>query len=190
MKSLAYVALLGVASLLFMGQYVSVARNKGASGPPTCGLTTQTGTDSGNTQTAFATPCVTGSDSNGYTVSTINYWVGSPVSTSFSLGVYSTTTGAPHTLLCSVGTGTITPSSGWNSKAITGCGTLTANTTYWVGYLVNDNTTEQGTVSGNCPGTSSQTRLDNGGESALPNPITANNTFGVCYSFYMTLTAL
>ena len=117
----------------------------------TCGQSLQTGVDSGDALWQLGTPCKTGTNSGGYTVSSISYWVGSPTSTSFDLGVYSDSSGSPSSLLCSVSTGTITPSPGWNSINISSCPTLSANTTYWVGYLTGSNAIEQGTVGGACP---------------------------------------
>jgi len=157
----------------------------------TCGETSQTGTDSGNALGQLGTPCVTGTNTAGYTVSSISYWVGSPTSTSFDLGVYSDSSGTPNTLLCSVSTGTITPSSGWNTIGISGCPALTANTPYWVGYITGSGSIQQGIVSGACPGTSSSYSVwansDQSGVS-LSNPFgsSAPDT-GYCYSLYMTL---
>ena len=157
-------------------------------GTSTCGLTTQSSTDSGNASYAFGTPCVPAANS---TVSAIYYWVGNPVSTSFGLGVYSTSASLPSALLCSVNTGTITPSSGWNSISISSCPTLVAGTTYWVGYATASNSIQQGIVAGNCPGTSSNTLFnDSISGSTLPNPFgTTQPPDGYCYSFYLTLTA-
>jgi Putative Ig domain len=164
----------------------------------TCGETSQTGTDSGNVLGQLGTPCVAGTNSAGYTVSNISYWVGTPTATSFALGVYSDASGTPNTLLCSVATGTITPSSGWNTTAISGCPTLTASTPYWVGYITASNTIEQGIVSGACPGTSS---LNSVWANSDPQPgVSLSNPFGgstpvssgagYCYSLYMTLNAV
>jgi hypothetical protein len=156
-----------------------------------CGETGQSGTDSGNALFGWGTPCVTGTNAGGYSVSSISYWVGSPTSTSFDLGVYGNSSGNPGSLLCSVSTGTITPSSGWNTKAITGCPTLGQNTTYWVGYITGSNSIQQGTVSSACPGTSSLYSAYTNSEqssAALPASFGSNTpTAGACYSMFMTL---
>jgi hypothetical protein len=157
----------------------------------TCGQKSQTATDSGDALGGLATPCVTGTNSAGYTVSSISYWVGAPTSTSFDLGVYTNSATSPSSLLCSVSTGTITPVAGWNSINITGCPTLSANTTYWVGYVTGSNQIEQGLASGNCPGTSSLSTWSNGLLSGvlLPSSFPANtlDKYNKCYSLYMTL---
>ncbi len=159
----------------------------------TCGQTLQSATDSGDALGELATPCVTGSNTGGYTVSTISYWVGSPTSTSFDLGVYGNSSGSPSLLLCSASTGTITPSSGWNSINLTGCPTLSANTTYWIGYVTGSNQIEQGLVTGNCPGTNSVSTWTNALLSgvSLPSAFPANtpDAYNKCYSLYMTLTS-
>jgi Abnormal spindle-like microcephaly-assoc'd, ASPM-SPD-2-Hydin/Fibronectin type III domain len=156
-----------------------------------CGQTSQSGTDGGNALWQLGTPCATGTNSGGYTVSSISYWVGTPASASFDLGVYSSSSGAPGSLLCSVSTGTISPSSGWNSVNISSCPTLSASTTYWVGYITGSNQVEQGTVSGSCPGTSYHSHWSNSALSsvALGNPFPANtlDSHSNCYSLYMTL---
>ena len=155
----------------------------------TCGQSLQTGTDSGDALWQLGTPCTTGTNTGGYTVSSISYWAGTPASTSFSLGVYGNSAGTPGSLLCSVSTGTITPSSGWNTVNISSCPTLSASTTYWVGYLTGSNAISQGTVSGVCPGTSYHSTWANAqlpGVS-LANPFPANTQGSTCYSLYMTL---
>ncbi len=154
-----------------------------------CGQTTQTGVDSQDAFWQLGTPCTTGTNAGGYTVSSISYWVGTPVSASFDLGVYSSSSGTPSSLLCSVSTGTITPSSGWNSVNISNCPTLSASTTYWVGYITGSNQIEQGTVSGNCPGVSNHSTWANARLSgvSLANPFPANTQASTCYSLYMTL---
>jgi Putative Ig domain len=161
----------------------------------TCGETSQSGTDSGNVLGQLGTPCVTGTNSAGYTVSSISYWVGTPTSTSFDLGVYSDSSGTPNALLCSVSTGTITPSSGWNMIGISGCPTLAASSPYWVGYITGSNTLQQGTVSGACPGTTSSYSVwansDPQPTVSLLNPFGSatpvSSGSGYCYSLYMTL---
>lgn len=157
-----------------------------------CGETSQSGTDGGNALWGLATPCTTGSNSAGYTVSSISYWVGTPASTSFALGVYSNSSGSPNSLLCSVSTGTITPSSGWNLINVSGCPTLGASTTYWIGYVTGSNTIAQGTVSGACPGTSTDSTWTNAALSgvSLPSTFPANTVGSTCYSLYMTLSAV
>ena len=119
-----------------------------APAPSVCGELSQTGTDSGTALYGWGTPCSTGSNAGGYTVSNISYWVGSPTSTSFDLGIYADSSGSPATLLCHASTGTVTPSSGWNSITISGCPTLSANSTYWVGYINGNNQIQQGTARG------------------------------------------
>jgi len=155
----------------------------------TCGETGQSGTDGGDARWQLGTPCATGTNSGGYTVSSISYWVGTPTSTSFDLGVYSNSSGSPSSLLCSVSTGTITPSSGWNSVSINSCPTLSASTTYWIGYLTGSNAIEQGTVGGVCPGTSYHSTWANAQLSgaSLASPFPANTQGSTCYSLYMTL---
>src|ERR1700733_7777983 len=154
-----------------------------------CGQSLQTGIDSGDGLWQLGTPCTTGTNSGGYTVSSISYWVGTPTSTSFNLGVYGNSSGSPSSLLCSVSTGTITPSSGWNSVNISGCPTLSASTTYWVGYITGSNAIEQGTVSGACHGTSYHSTWANAPLSgvSLANPFPANTQGSACYSLYLTL---
>jgi hypothetical protein len=157
--------------------------------PTICGESSQTGIDSGDALWQLGTPCSTGTNSGGYTVTSISYWVGSPTSTSFDLGVYSDSSGTPNSLLCSVSTGTITPTSGWNSINISSCPTLSANTTYWVGYITGSNAIEQGTVGGACPGTSYHSTWVNAplSRASLANPFPANTQGRTCYSLYMTL---
>ena len=154
-----------------------------------CGETSQSGTDSGNAFSQLGTPCATGTNANGYTVSSISYWVGSPTSTSFDLGVYSDSSANPNSLLCSVSTGAITPSAGWNTVNISGCPTLSASTAYWVGYITGSDTIQQGEVTGACPGTSSHSTWANAQLSgvSLANPFPANTQGSTCYSLYMSL---
>ncbi|MGA7109459.1 MAG: hypothetical protein WBY75_17050, partial [Terracidiphilus sp.] len=40
----------------------------------TCGQSLQTGTDSGDALWQLGTPCTTGTNTGGYTVSSISYW--------------------------------------------------------------------------------------------------------------------
>jgi hypothetical protein len=155
----------------------------------TCGETGQSSTDGGNALWQLGTPCATGTNSGGYTVSSISYWVGTPTSASFDLGVYSNSSASPSSLLCTVSTGTITPSSGWNSVKISSCPTLSASTTYWVGYITGSNQIEQGTVSGTCPGTSDHSNWSKSALSSvsLGSPFPANAPDSDCYSLYLTL---
>ena len=154
----------------------------------TCGQTSQSGTDSGDALWPLGTPCTTGTNSAGYTVSSISYWVGSPTSTTFVLGVYGNSLDGPGSLLCSVSTGTVTPLSGWNSVSISGCPTLSANTTYWVGYITGSDKIQQGLVSGSCYGSyhSTWANAPLSGVS-LTNPFPANTQGSTCYSLYMKL---
>ena len=160
-----------------------------SSGPSVCGNLSQTGADSGHANYGLGTPCVTGSNGGGYTVSSISYWVGSPVSTSFDLGIYSDSSGSPAALLCSVSTGTITPSAGWNSINISGCPTLNAATTYWMGYITASNPIQQGTIPGACPGTSLNSFWATSAQTSatLPASFGASAAGNSCYSMYMTL---
>ncbi len=157
-----------------------------------CGETSQSSIDNGNQNIPFATPCLTGSGAAGYAVSTIYYWVGTPVSSSFDLGVFMNSAGSPGTLLCHASTGTITPVSGWNSVSISGCGALSPNTVYWIGYITSSNSNEQGVVSGSCAGASAGTVYANSsaGSTALPGTFPANTGTGACYSMYMVTTPL
>ena len=155
-----------------------------------CGETTQSGLDWQNARLGVATPCVTGTNVGGYTVSSLSYCrpVRLPL-TSFDLGVYSDSSGSPGSLLCHASTGTITPAAGWNSISISSCPTLSASTQYWVGYVDGSDQIQQGTVSGTCTGTSNYTVFSNGvlpGVS-LANPFGADSATSSCYSLYMTL---
>jgi len=172
-------------------QSVTLALTVSSATTTSCGLTAQSGTDSGNALWQLGTPCLTGTNTGGYTVSSISYWVGTPTSTSFQLGVYSDSSGTPNSLLCSASTGTITPSSGWNTVSISGCPTLSPSTAYWVGYITASNTIQQGTNSGACPGTSYESTWANTASSSvsLANLFPANTQGGTCYSLYMTLAA-
>jgi YD repeat-containing protein len=154
-----------------------------------CGETAQSALDGGNSFEPIATPCLTGSNSSGYSVSSISYWVGSPTSTSFGLGVYANSSGAPGSLLCHASTGTIAPVSGWNSVSVNGCPTLSSNITYWIGYVTGADQIEQGVISGTCPGTSLATAYSDTGAStvSLANPFGASGSTTNCYSMYMTL---
>ena len=156
-----------------------------------CGEATQTGVDSGNSLAQLGTPCTTGSNSGGYTVSSVSYWVGTPTSTSFALGVFSSSSGSPTLLLCSASTGTITPTSGWNTVNISGCPTLSPSTTYWVAYITGSDAIGQGTVSAACPGTSYHSTWTNAGvpSVSMVSPFPANAQGKSCYSVYMTLAA-
>ena len=158
----------------------------------TCGESAQSGTDGQNADWGFATPCVTGSDANGYTPASIQYWVGNPTSTSFDLGIYADSSGSPGSLLCHTGTTTLTPIAGWNNNiSLSGksCPTLSASTRYWIGYITGSNTIQQGIVSGTCPGTSlvSVYASSEEGSAALPNPFGASAGTPSCYSIYLVL---
>jgi IPT/TIG domain len=159
-----------------------------------CGETGQSGTDSKNADWAFGTPCVTGSDANGYTPASIQYWVGSPTSTSFDFGIYADSSGSPGSLLCHTGTTTLTPTAGWNNISLSGkgCATLSASTRYWLGYITGSNTIEQGTVNGDCPGTSLVSVYASSvqGSALLPNPFGATTATPSCYSMFLVLTNL
>ena len=159
-----------------------------------CGETSQSGTDWQNADWAFATPCVTGSNANGYTVASIQYWVGNPASTSFDLGIYADSSSSPGSLLCHIGKTTLTPVAGWNTISLSGkgCPTLSANTRYWIGYVTGSNNIQQGTVSGSCPGTSLVSVYANTqqGSALLPNPLGATSATPSCYSMSMALNAI
>lgn len=180
------------------GQFVPTVpatKTSGGGNTVTYGSTTQIDVDYGNSGVAFATPIYTGTNASGYSSPTINYWVGSPVSASFDLGLYADSSLAPGSRICHASTGTITPSSGVNSLAISGCGTLTANTTYWIGYLVNNDTIQQGIASTfkcytTVPGYIG-TVYNAGSFSSLPTPFgTGTPTGSGCYSFSVTVTVL
>jgi hypothetical protein len=157
----------------------------------TCGETAQSSTDSNNSDWGFGSPCVTGSDSNGYTPSSIQYWVGNPASTSFDLGIYGDSSGTPGSLLCHTGSTTLTPSAGWNNMSLSGkgCPTLNPATQYWVGYITGSNTIQQGIASGTCPGTSlhSVYTTSQQGSAVLPNPFGAATATASCYSIYLVV---
>ena len=158
----------------------------------TCGESSQSGTDSENSDWAFGTPCVTGSNASGYTPTSIQYWVGSPTTASFDFGIYADSSGSPGSLLCHTGTTTVTPIAGWNNISLSAnsCPTLSASTRYWIGYITGSNTIVQGTVSGTCPGTSlnSVWASSEEGSAALPNPFGARTKAPTCYSMYLVLT--
>jgi len=157
----------------------------------TCGETGQSGTDAQNSDWGFASPCVAGSDSNGYTPASVEYWVGSPASTSFDLGIYADSSGSPGSLLCHTGTTTLTPVAGWNNISLSGkgCPTLSASTRYWIGYVTGSNTIQQGIVNGVCPGTSLNSVYTSSqlGSAALPSPFGATAGTPSCYSMYLLL---
>ena len=159
-----------------------------------CGESAQTGTDTNNSDWGFASPCVTGSAANGYAPSSIEFWAGSPVSTSFDLGIYADSSGTPGTLLCHTGKSTMTPAAGWNNISLSGkgCPTLAATTRYWLGYITGSNTIQQGVVSGTCPGTSLNAVYTNSqlGSAVLPNPFGATAGTPYCYSIYMVLNTI
>lgn len=165
-------------------------------GTSNCGETTNpTGSDGTNALFEFGTPCVTGANTNGYSVGTIFYYVGvgGLTSATFDLGVYTNSAGAPNTRLCHASTTTAPTVLGWQSLAVSGCGTLTASTTYWVAYITDNNAGAfQGTVAGNCPGTATSSVFSNSaqGSAVLANPFGASTSLGDCYTFYMVLTAL
>jgi hypothetical protein len=154
-----------------------------------CGENSQSGTDY-NQLYPIGTPCTTGSDSNGYAVSSIYFYMSQTGSTSFDLGVYTNSSNKPSSLVCHTGTFTPTLTSGWNSHTVSGCGTLSASTIYWVGFI--ESTTQlYGFQAATCPGTSSLvTNYDSTTQSSavLPNPF-ANSTpiSGYCQSVYMVL---
>jgi len=156
-----------------------------------CGETAQAGIDSNNANWGFASACVTGSDANGYTPASFQYWVGSPTSTSFDLGIYADASGSPGTLLCHTGTTAVAPAAGWNNLSFAGkgCPTLAANTRYWMGYITGSNTIQQGIVSGTCPGTAlvSVYTVSMLGSSVLPNPFGPTAGTPSCYSMYLIL---
>jgi len=156
-----------------------------------CGEASQSGTDGQNGNWGFATPCVTGSNSNGYTPASVQHWVGSPTSTSFDLGIYADSSGSPGSLLCHTGTTALTPTAGWNSISLSGkgCPTLSANTRYWIGYITGSNTILQGIVNGPCPGTSLNSVYTNSmqGSAVLPNPFGATVGTPFCLSKFLAL---
>lgn len=167
-----------------------------AGGTSNCGpSSTPTGSDGTNGLFELGTPCATGSNTNGFSVGTIFYYVGvgGLTTVSFDLGVYTNSAGAPATRLCHAAVGPVTTSLGWQSTAISGCGTLTASTTYWVAYITDSNAGAfQGTVSGTCPGTSAFSVFSNStqGSPVLATPFGASTPISNCYSLYMVLTAL
>jgi len=156
-----------------------------------CGENGQSGLDGANGDWGFGTPCVTGSDANGYTPTSIQYWVGSPSSASFDLGIYADSSGSPGSLLCHTGTTTVTPNAGWNNISLSGksCPTLSPNTRYWMGYITSSNSIQQGIVSGTCPGTSLVSVYTNSqlGSAVLPSPFGATAGTPSCYSIYLML---
>jgi hypothetical protein len=114
-----------------------------------CGQTGQATTDSGDANFIAATPCLTGSNAAGYTVSQIAVWVGSSA-TSLEVAVYGDVSGAPGSLLCETSSPTV-PKSGWNLISISGCPALNPATVYWLAQDTNSNNQQQGAVSGACP---------------------------------------
>jgi trimeric autotransporter adhesin len=181
------------ATLSGVSQTASISLAESGAAPVTsiCGETGQSSTDSQNADWPFASACVTGSDANGYTPASIQYWVGNPTSTSFDFGIYADSSGSPGSLLCHTGTQTLTPVAGWNNISLSGagCATLSANTRYWLGYITGSNTIQQGIVTGNCPGTSLVSVYASSpvASALLPNPIGAKTATPSCYSMYLVL---
>ena len=156
-----------------------------------CGETGQTGVDNQNGDWPFATPCVTGNDASSYTPVSIQHWIGAPASANFDLGIYADSSGFPGALLCHTGTTTITPTAGWNNLLLSGqgCPALSASTRYWIGYITDSNSIQQGQVSGVCPGTSlnsgyASTQL---GSPLLTTPFGSFTGTPSCYSMYLVL---
>jgi len=156
-----------------------------------CGETAHGTAASGFNNYATFVRCGTGSDANGYTVASLNVYIGTSGTTIYA-AVYSDTSSGctsapcPNAVICS-GSVAVT-NNAFNVITPTGCGTLAANTSYWVTENVVSNAQVGYNISTNCPSQSI-------GSSALA--LTAGTwtsgtgaaTETYCSSVYMVLNA-
>lgn len=167
----------------------------------TCGETTTSGLTAQNNlnNTGTATPCSTGTDSNGYTVAHVYFYVSSGASSSHVYtAIYNDTTTCsagthcPGTIVCSDTTGvTTSASAAFVEDTPTGCGTLTASTAYWIAVNTSDagiNLAYQNTST--CPAPNSTSVgsdywTQTAGTWTASPTVTVNN---VCRIQYMSLT--
>jgi hypothetical protein len=183
---------LGQADYLREKKKRAAAAAGGGGGTSNCGYSPATpgSADGNNANVAFATPCTTGSDSNGYSVSAIWMYVDTSAAPPLKLGVYANSSGVPTgSAICSASIAS--PVFQWNSTTITGCGTLSANTTYWIADISSSNTDPlEGVDTGNCPGFAFASQFVSVGSFNLPTTWTGVATAGECVAQYIVITGL
>lgn len=158
----------------------------------TIGLQTQNNNDSGNSNQANYTPFHTPTGASGFTVSQINTYIGTPQSATNLVNIYTDSSGQPATKLCTDYSFVGTLSTGFNNTTPTSCGTLSADTTYWMAQLVNNNTQGQGRFSSSlCPGMEISSRFKAIGSTTLGSTVGGGTSdSGGCYSQNIKLTCV
>lgn len=161
-------------------------------GSVTIGLQTQNNNDSGNSNQANYTPFHTPTGASGFTVSQINTYIGTPQSATNLVNIYTDSAGVPTTKVCTDYSFVGTLSSGFNNTTPTGCGTLSADTTYWIAQLVNNNTQGQGRFSSSlCPAMEISSRFKAIGSTTLGSSVGGGTSdSGGCYSQNIQLTCV
>lgn len=169
----------------------------------TCGNTVTSGStlQSSVNNIAIFTPCTTGSDVNGYSVSAVYTYVGTAGGNIYT-AIYSNTTSlcssgsnCPDVAVCSDSTGVAATASSFNLDTPGSCGTLSANTTYWVGRNTNNASQQTAyTATSPCPApltpsvrSNTRSGVTAGTWGSMSGGVSASSA---CYLVYMVLTPL
>jgi len=171
-------------------------------GTMTCGQTDfSSGSQSNLANYILWTPCKTGANGAGYTLTTLQvYYSTIGTSKQFYTALYTDKTSScplsqghcPNTPVCDDATGvTLTLINSLNTDTPTGCGTLSANTIYWIETVVNDAAPGVGkgtsTACSNAVGFNSSYYVL-GTAGTWPNPATGLSTGATCYTIQALLT--
>lgn len=192
-------ALLAFGAVLLFGVFSAQVRIPGPGGGSpavsstvTIGLQLQNNNDSGNSNQGNFTPIHTPTGASGFTVSQIQTYIGTPQSATNLVNIYTDSAGQPATKICTDYSFVGTLASGFNNTTPTSCGTLTADTTYWLAQLVNNNTQGQGRFSSSlCPSLDLTARFKAIGSTSLPGTTGGGTSdSGGCYSQYAVLTCV
>ena len=171
-----------------------------AASPYTCGEPTSSGaTLQASVQNIqLFTPCTTGTDASGFTLSHLYVYVGTSSGKLYAAIYNDTTSGCdgqahcPSTPLCSDTTGITPTGSAFNEDTPTGCGVFPASTSFWIAFVPDNNTLQVGYQASNCPAPlafTSTSQYNVGATAGVwPNVTGDTGTGGGCYVAYMVLT--
>lgn len=157
-----------------------------------CGETRGTGSASGggDQNRKFATPCDTGANAGGYTVSSIQIYTGAAAGKIYG-AIYTDGGNNPASLVCSDTTGMTPTANQFNTITISGCGTLSANTQYFVSVDADSATTKYIYNATPCTGVTTGAASSYGTATQTAgtwsNPFGSVAGLGQCWSYYTVL---
>lgn len=170
-------------------------------GPFTCGNDVTAGSSSNPlSNIAIWTPCTTGANGPGYSVASVQIYVGPSAAGNVFSAIYSDTgtcggpAHCPNSPICSDTTGVPAVANSFVIDTPAGCGTLAANTTYWVGQNADNALRDYQRQLSTCPAplafssNSVFVVLTAGTWTGSIGPSTADA--GACYLAFMVLTPL